>query len=81
MADLVLMCINGHTGFEMETFEFLNVMQVWRLPPPLLVVTSPARRTACLCSAWTVGWYLAMCALVFAHPARNVARPPRVVLA
>jgi hypothetical protein len=32
VADLVLMLINGHTGFEMETFEFMNVMQVHGFP-------------------------------------------------
>lgn len=28
VADLVLLLINGKVGFEMETFEFLNVLQV-----------------------------------------------------
>lgn len=28
-ADLVLLMIDGGFGFEMETFEFLNVCQVW----------------------------------------------------
>ena len=28
-ADLVLLLIDGSFGFEMETFEFLNLLQVW----------------------------------------------------
>lgn len=27
-ADLVLLCVDGSFGFEMETFEFLNLLQV-----------------------------------------------------
>jgi hypothetical protein len=34
VADLVLVLVDGHFGFEMETFELLNVLQVvalrWR---------------------------------------------------
>ena len=28
-ADLVLLMVDGGFGFEMETFEFLNLLQVW----------------------------------------------------
>ncbi len=28
-ADLVLLLIDGGFGFEMETFEFLNILKVW----------------------------------------------------
>lgn len=30
-ADLVLLMVDGGFGFEMETFEFLNLLQVWDL--------------------------------------------------
>lgn len=47
IADLVLLMIDGSFGFEMETFEFLNVLQV---PFRLLL---DCRRTASLaCWAW-----------------------------
>ena len=39
VADLVLLLINGHTGFEMETFEFMNVLQVHGFPKVLGVLT------------------------------------------
>lgn len=29
-ADLVLLLIDAAFGFEMETFEFLNLLQVWQ---------------------------------------------------
>lgn len=47
IADLVLLMIDGSFGFEMETFEFLNVLQVpFRLP-------LDRRRMASLaCWAW-----------------------------
>lgn len=47
IADLVLLMIDGSFGFEMETFEFLNVLQVpFRL-------SLDRRRTASLaCWAW-----------------------------
>ena len=34
IADLVLLVVDGHFGFEMETFEFLNMCQArrWRAP-------------------------------------------------
>eukprot|EP01083_Nonionella_stella_P172121 589709_1 len=38
-ADLVLMLVNGHFGFEMETFEFLNVAQVHGFPKVMGVLT------------------------------------------
>lgn len=28
-ADLVLLLVDGAFGFEMETFEFLNILQAW----------------------------------------------------
>ena len=31
-ADLVLLLVDASFGFEMETFEFLNILQVWPLP-------------------------------------------------
>ena len=33
-ADLVLLLIDGSFGFEMETFEFLNLLQVLLIPGP-----------------------------------------------
>ena len=34
MADLVLLMVDGAFGFEMETFEFLNMCQVHGYPRP-----------------------------------------------
>lgn len=39
LADLVLLVIDGSYGFEMETFEFLNVLQVHGFPKVLGVLT------------------------------------------
>ena len=39
LADLVLLIIDGSYGFEMETFEFLNVLQVHGFPKVLGVLT------------------------------------------
>ena len=33
VADLVLLLVDASFGFEMETFEFLNILQVLRHPP------------------------------------------------
>ena len=33
-ADLILLVIDASFGFEMETFEFLNILQVRPPPPP-----------------------------------------------
>lgn len=38
-ADLVLLMIDGSFGFEMETFEFLNVLQAHGFPKILGVLT------------------------------------------
>ena len=47
IADLVLLLIDGSFGFEMETFEFLNVLQVGAIP------AIHRRRTASrACWAW-----------------------------
>ena len=40
-ADLVLLMVDGSFGFEMETFEFLNMLQVRPLPPPSLLPSLP----------------------------------------
>ena len=39
LADLVLLCVDGSYGFEMETFEFLNVLQVHGFPKVMGVLT------------------------------------------
>lgn len=39
IADLVLLMVDGSFGFEMETFEFLNVLQTHGFPRVLGVVT------------------------------------------
>jgi hypothetical protein len=39
IADLVLLMINGRVGFEMETFEFLNVLQVHGFPKVMGILT------------------------------------------
>ena len=39
MADLVLLLVDGSFGFEMETFEFLNVLQVHGFPRVMGVLT------------------------------------------
>eukprot|EP00516_Mucochytrium_quahogii_P007473 CAMPEP_0203745506 /NCGR_PEP_ID=MMETSP0098-20131031/1197_1 /ASSEMBLY_ACC=CAM_ASM_000208 /TAXON_ID=96639 /ORGANISM=" , Strain NY0313808BC1" /LENGTH=1171 /DNA_ID=CAMNT_0050633303 /DNA_START=86 /DNA_END=3601 /DNA_ORIENTATION=- len=39
VADLVLLCIDGSVGFEMETFEFLNILQTHGMPKVLGVLT------------------------------------------
>jgi hypothetical protein len=39
VADLVLLMINGRIGFEMETFEFLNVLQVHGFPKVMGILT------------------------------------------
>ena len=39
IADLVLLMINGRTGFEMETFEFLNMLQVHGFPKVMGILT------------------------------------------
>ena len=39
MADLVLLLVDGSYGFEMETFEFLNVLQVHGFPKVMGVLT------------------------------------------
>ena len=38
-ADLVLLLVNGAFGFEMETFEFLNLLQVQGFPKVMGVMT------------------------------------------
>ena len=38
-ADLVLLLVDGNFGFEMETFEFLNVLQVHGFPKVMGVLT------------------------------------------
>ena len=39
VADLVLLCVDGGYGFEMETFEFLNMLQVAGFPKVMGVLT------------------------------------------
>ena len=39
IADLVLLLVDGSFGFEMETFEFLNVLQTHGIPRVLGIVT------------------------------------------
>jgi ribosome biogenesis protein BMS1 len=39
VADLVLLCIDGSYGFEMETFEFLNILQAHGFPKVMGVLT------------------------------------------
>jgi ribosome biogenesis protein BMS1 len=39
IADLVLLMVNGSVGFQMETFEFLNILQVHGFPKVLGLVT------------------------------------------
>ena len=39
LADLVLLLVDGSYGFEMETFEFLNVLQVHGFPKVMGVLT------------------------------------------
>ena len=39
IADLVLLLIDAKFGFEMETFEFLNIAQVYGLPRVMGVLT------------------------------------------
>ena len=39
IADLVLLLVDGSFGFEMETFEFLNVLQTHGFPRVLGIVT------------------------------------------
>merc|ERR1719162_359392 len=39
IADLVLLCVDAKYGFEMETFEFLNVLQVHGFPKVFGVFT------------------------------------------
>lgn len=39
IADLVLLMIDGSFGFEMETFEFLNILQVHGFPKVMGVLT------------------------------------------
>jgi hypothetical protein len=41
IADLVLLVVDGHFGFEMETFEFLNMCQVRKINP----TARPQRRS------------------------------------
>lgn len=36
IADLVLLLVDASFGFEMETFEFLNILQVYTTPSPSL---------------------------------------------
>ena len=38
-ADLVLLLVDGNFGFEMETFEFLNILQVHGFPKVMGVLT------------------------------------------
>lgn len=38
-ADLALLLVDGSYGFEMETFEFLNILQIHGLPPVMGVLT------------------------------------------
>ena len=39
VADLILLCVDGFYGFEMETFEFLNVLQIHGFPRVIGVLT------------------------------------------
>ena len=39
VSDLVLLVIDGHFGFEMETFEYLNILQVHGFPRVMGVLT------------------------------------------
>ena len=39
VADLVLLMIDGYFGFEMETFEFLNVLQAHGFPKVMGILT------------------------------------------
>ena len=39
VADLALLCVDGSFGFEMETFEFLNMLQVHGFPRVMGVLT------------------------------------------
>ncbi len=47
VADLVLLMIDASFGFEMDTFEFINMLQVCFLLKSLLIV-SIRRSTECL---------------------------------
>ncbi|KAJ0969389.1 hypothetical protein J5N97_022266 [Dioscorea zingiberensis] len=38
-ADLALLLVNGSFGFQLETFEFLNILQIHGLPPIMGVLT------------------------------------------
>ena len=46
-ADLVLLLVDGAFGFEMETFEFLNILQV-HATAELIPLIPPSSRSAVL---------------------------------
>ena len=50
VADLVLLLVDASFGFEMETFEFLNILQVMQAPAQphsLIRLPSPAGLVLC----------------------------------